>query len=485
MSLALETAQSHWREIRPQPGRSPHPLESKILSHWVATDVCRVVDELARRADFRELARAPIDHLCRGPQTPEGRLIDQIDSALVETARNLVGHLQRIAAREDFVEWNSNNPVPSPHQVTVRESGVISAQGYHVIERVRHVEQPVRETSEIESLIAGIGYIARRPWIALTSVNDYFGSSARLNLTSEELERERIFYGGQPPEISDFSPIVQPGLDIPADFIFDCFERRVQYWRGALDRFYVRISRLVHQCPVITEDDRQAFREAICSVRPFLDELRRLWQESVNAAERQAAIQLVQIRAAFHPERSLDWLSEASPFLGNAIVYRDRLERRGKSHIAVTIADALSTLSEMYHRQEDVGSQIRCHAQTHSLCVIEGRGRREVYWQGDLLEVDWNRHERAWILFANLAEHAKLTGQGVDSMMMDEKFSIRDAKTDLQRLLPGTLSNLILGKPRTALRLDLSSSEIYYGFFSQQERLEPLSARMGLPARAT
>lgn len=481
MSFALDTALSHWSEIRPQLDQSPRPLEAQRLAHWIKGDVCRVIDQLTCRADFRALARAPIDRLCCGTQTPEGQLIALIDSSLVETAAKLARILEELAAGKEFAEWLSENPIKVPRLVASHISGVITAEGNRTIKSDQTVQEQSRQTPVIVSWLEGLRRIAGRPWDALISVNDYFGSSARLNLTRAEVQRELVGWGSQPPEMAEFSSFLQPNLQDLGDFIFVCFERRVEYWRDKLNYYYNQISSLLHRCPVVTEDQRQAFREAICSVKPLLEELRRLWQESPDAAERLAAIRLVQIRAAFHPERSLDWLIEAVPVVGNAYVFRDRIENRGNRRIAEYVADALSRLSDLYSQDDDIDLQIEDHAKTHPLCVIEGRLRREVFWQGELLNINWHRHERAWILFSTMAEHAKLTGQGVDSSMLED-ISLRDAKSDLLRLLPEGLSRLILGTPSTALRLDVPRSEIYYGLFGQYERLECLTMRRGLPA---
>ncbi len=474
MSLVLETALSHWSAIRPQPFHSPHPFETQKLLCWIDGDVCRVFEELKCRADFRERARAPIDRLCCGTQTQEGQLIAQIDSVLVRIATNLVEFLMGLMARREFSDWRCATPTPVSAFGHPQISGLISLQGSSsVTESFRAMQTPARRTPEIDCLIEGLRHIAGRPWIALTSVNDYFSPSAGLNLTAVERERERGLNGGRPPRMRELSHDFQPYLEFPGDFIFNCFEGRVEFWKTKLVEHGRRILTLLQQCPVVTEDDDQAFQDAWCFLQPLVDQLRRHWQESPDAAERLAALRLVQIRAAFHPERTLDWLPEAVPFVRNAVVFRERIEMCGNRQIAQYVADALSTLSEMYNRQDDVDLQIQNYAENYPLCVIEGRLRREVYWQGELLGIDWHRHDRAWILFSSMALTAKQTGQGVDSEMF-HGLSLRDAKRDLCRFLPKDLSSLIEGTPSRALRLAVPSAKIHYASFCEYELLEAL-----------
>jgi hypothetical protein len=95
-----------------------------------------------------------------------------------------------------------------------------------------------------------------------------------------------------------------------------------------------------------------------------------------------------------------------------------------------------------------------------------------LYWDGELVDADWNKRARSWTLLFALAEAAVGTRQGVDDFS-DLGISLKDAKNDLKKLIPSSLFSTIR-VVKGVHRLDLKDSNIYLGRFEQIERLERL-----------
>ncbi len=325
-------------------------------------------------------------------------------------------------------------------------------------------------------------FIARRPWISLASAADYFGPLVGLNLTKElplpSLGDDEINPYIRSSHPVEYTPFFDPVFKVPNDFVFRCLERRVEHWVSQLDHLRNKIRSALKATTRVSDEEWDCVDAVGQLPSSELTELRQMWCDSPQTEERLAAVRMVQIHAAYHPDLRFDWLNEANALIPMSQYFREQIERRNNRQILEVIACSLKTLQEFHHRMTNVESDILSQVQTHRLCLIEGRYRRDVYWNGNLLKIDWCQRNRAWILFSAMVENACQSGQGVDNLS-DLKISLRDARRDLSNLLSSELVDLIIGSSEKALRLDLSCSAIFYNHYRTYEILEDANQRYG------
>jgi hypothetical protein len=113
----------------------------------------------------------------------------------------------------------------------------------------------------------------------------------------------------------------------------------------------------------------------------------------------------------------------------------------------------------------------------HRLCIIDGRGRRELYWDGTFIEIPWHKRKRAWTLLTALAEEASRSQQGIDECN-DLGISLRDARHDLSKLLPADLFSFIAIENKVH-RLTLPLTDFYLGRLQSNDTLDDISVLRG------
>jgi hypothetical protein len=434
----IDAALRHWELIRPSSANASDLGKVGTLSDWIMRIASPVIAELIERPDFRQHATWSLDNLTLGCRTPARELVDAIERRLIAAAKQLAGIAE-----------------------------VMLQDSWPDAERIR-----------IESIRDRMKTIASRPWRDLCSALDYFGPAAQLNLPAQHLTRTKE---GTLPQMADFLAFAEPKWKSLGDYVFRCLHVRVNVWteclakavhllRTTIDRAspagvraetpvrpdatlpseaYVLIEEVVLGT-VAASADGAVRTEAVVPTKPAplipfpsrefveiradLEKLRGICELDVKAPFRQAAITLVQVFAAFHANATLSWLRSAERNKSRALEYRWRLETRSETFIAEACAAALAEMRPLY-RETDVKAVIARMSKERRLCLVEGIGRREVYWDDAPLGIEWERHDRAWILLRLVAERAK-SGRGVSD---DDRLgiSIRDASHDLRTMIPG------------------------------------------------
>jgi len=121
----------------------------------------------------------------------------------------------------------------------------------------------------------------------------------------------------------------------------------------------------------------------------------------------------------------------------------------------------------------DSSLEAKCRSQP--LVLVMGRGRREVYWQGQRLDVDWSIHQAPWDLLATLAERA-CSLQGADTFDLEggRRSRLKDRRHRLIRFLPASLNEKIHPAGRGTYKLALRPEEICLLQYAEAERLAEL-----------
>lgn len=448
----LDAAQRHYEQIRPGPARPVTAEKAEQLSLWLETEVCRVVEELLEYPAFRAFARWPIEQLARGAPGKERSLVEAVDAGLVDCAQRLVDFARHPAIQEALAQLG-------PCTEGLHEAGGNS-------------HDPAVQNPTAPHAAPGFGliqYIAGRPWRDLVAVEDYFYPTSELNLTKRERYLGPDSRGVQ---VAEFLPFCNPHLRPLGDYVSRTLLIRVEYWDRVLQRFWVRCRTALQESQHESDPQGAAVTEARGRLQEDYEQLKETCCAGEQAKMRAACIALVQVHADYHPRADRDWLKLPFERARPSGTIRHQVERRHDVSIAEQVAGALVDVAPMYREGLEPTVMIAAKARFHQLVVVMGTGRREVYWQGQLLEVDWFTQDAPWDLFAALVERVK-SAQGADAF--DAKGglsgSLKDRRHRLKKLLPPGLDEAIRSAGQGTYKLSLPAKDVCLLRYEDFERL--------------
>jgi hypothetical protein len=482
MHIKIEHALRSWERLCQEPKKEMIFRRDSELSHWLERAACPIVRELSAGPDFRQWARWSIDNLREGSETEPRRLIDAIDSNLVSSAKAMAKVLRRPNVQRALAQEDSHAAKPAKgsgkRTGTNRATEEVSSGnlGAGVAEKQlgEAICPPGGSRSAHEEMLSTLNFIGARPWRDLVSELDFFGPSVELNL----IDRKKWFGPAtRQVQVGDFLSFLNPRFGTLGDFVVACLEVRVDYWNRIMSRMFVVVQSALRESHSDNTADEQLLHDATMPVEPLLRQLRILVYDVPESNRRMASMILVQIHAAYFPSADHSWLGDAGPLAANAVIFRWRVEgtNAGAQPLGVSIPDtvavALTEIAKFFRQDVDTDLYIQEMARTHRFCLVDGRGRREAYCNSKLLDIDWQKHARAWTLLIALAEMAKISHQGVDEAC-ELGISLRDARRDLLNLLgQSDLAKFVTIK-KAVHRLTLHDSELCFLRFTSVDRLE-------------
>jgi hypothetical protein len=422
------------------------PFQGKELSAWLDREVCRVVDGLAERPDFRLLACWPLRELIRGASGQERRLVETVDVALVEIAQQQVGYSTQAPVREKLLRLG-------PHNERLPDEALAESRNETAIPR---------GLPEIEQ-------IANRPWHDLVAEADYFHPVCNLNL------KDREAYLGpdsQHTQIGVFLPIFNPQLRRLGDHVSRSLLIRIDYWKAILQRYSVRCNTALRMAGENPQQLQEKEVLAWSRLREGYDQLNDICFAGSEAARREACIALLQVYAAYRPRADLSWLGPIAELSQNSAAIRDAVERRADFAKPEQVAAALREIADLYRRNVDDESRIEAACQNCQLVIVAGPGRRELYWQNELVDADWVKNDTLWEFVLVLVDRAR-RALGADAFDVEKLrgFSLKDARHRLKRLIPETMDLHIKASGTGTYRLDLPLERIALMRVEQDDRL--------------
>lgn len=425
-------------------------LRAEALADWLDRDVCPVVQELLERPDFRTWARWPIERLAEGASGEERGLIEAVDTALVRAGETLAAFAELAAAQSALVRSEAagvsrSNSTSHPTLSLADHPDEIGQQG-------GSSARP--SVDAISQALAGMKFIASRPWVDLVAIGDYFTPVNDLNLCNRE-----TFLGPNTRhvQIGEFSRYCNPRLRPLGDFISRTLLIRVEFWQNMIQTFWTACQRMAHENQLADCQEWSNSTAAMRELSECAEALRHGLMDDRQLRLREACLALVQIYASFRPRADFSFLGSLAKLVGNAGAFRYLAVSRQVLAIPEQIAAALTEAASLYRSQEDPEERIRELSMRHSLLIVEGPGRREAYWKGELLGADWQKHEKPWNLLLALAER-QLLSRGADGF--DANCSAKDARHRLKQLIPDDLNEKIVPAGRGTYKLELGTEEV-------------------------
>jgi len=155
------------------------------------------------------------------------------------------------------------------------------------------------------------------------------------------------------------------------------------------------------------------------------------------------------------------------------------IEARGVSPIRalIDVSRALGFLSpEDYHwllretEESDGRRQMQAAVDAGALVLSE---ERCAYFQGDLIPVDWHKHDKSWCFLWELARASKMN-RHLDHLHLGQHASsktLTDRKHRLKALLPAALFSRIHRDRKAGCRIDLPAKDIRLFLLDSNEQL--------------
>jgi hypothetical protein len=458
----LDYSVRNYELIRPQPSQASAKTKAAELADWIDRDVVPIIDELSRRSDFQSHARWPLERLLRSADAPERRLVESVENRLVDAAGALAAFAKREvidraldAADEPRREFgNATCPLQETHPVTAgpTDGAAVAAMcDWAPLAGVQLME-----------------FIAGRPWLDLASSADFFSPVAELNLSNRE-----VYLGPNSShvQIGKFLPYLNPRFRPLGDFISRALLTRAEYWRDTLQRFSVWCQNAIPSQQRHLDGPLLTATAAMGRLAEDLERLRHALTDGADAKLREASLVLVQAHAAFRPLADFSWLGDAATLAGNAALYRSEIERRENFAMVEQIAAALAEMAPLYRRAEDPDAVLRQACARYELVVVDGPGRREVYWKRNEVGDKWGRQQAPWIFLVALVERLMSGQSAVDAFKID--CSTKDARYRIKRIIPEDLDAHIVSAGTGTYTLNLSPEQVRLLRIEEEERFVP------------
>lgn len=143
------------------------------------------------------------------------------------------------------------------------------------------------------------------------------------------------------------------------------------------------------------------------------------------------------------------------------------------------VAAALHDIGILYRQPMEAEDLVDAVRQSKRLVLVD-RAPRAVYWQGEVVDGDWDGKVKEWELLWMLAKRA-CQGRTVDRLDLSNPDSTRaivDRRSRLSRMLPVVLDDAIEAVPTRAYRLTLAATDIVLLQFDDNQRLVEAGVEM-------
>jgi hypothetical protein len=479
----LQLAQHRFQQISPLLLKSIDGAASDAVETWLRDNVCPVAEQLCKNRRFQQFARWSVDHLAPETKAPQRKLVEAVDRALIECARASAAAADSlgILVRVDRQGGNAEGAI---RQTAPLESGSTASRPSD------------RELSVIE-------WIATRPFFDLVCVDEYFDGSRGLHLRTFRNDCSDDFWKMRDPRVP-LGDYVCRGMLLRIEY----FARRIQEtWETCFDEAQRRGS---EQFPLA---------KRLFSAKTRMDgaiaSLREACHKGEESRLREACTTLIQVYAGYAPNPELDWLKLSKHFSPGyapaicSVVHppanivelqkfsNGRLQTVGHSEerlcrpdVVNGIAGALDVVSAIYRRPIDADELVDWLRHTKRLVMVDRRPRT-VFWDDDeigwdhLKKIDWDRRSALWDFLWNVARCAQKR-QALDREELtgsDPRTNrIKHRRSELKKVIPKTLDDLIEDVRPRGYRLNLDPDEIELLAVNEDEQLvEAEKLRTSLP----
>jgi hypothetical protein len=428
-----------FRQIVPHPLSDWDPARGQLLRCWLNDDVSPVLEDLTKRPRFRAQAAWPVQTLRPGSGTAERALVEDVDAALVALGRAL-GRL----ARKPHVRKRLK--AVAVEEVVTEEEVLLGLGTSQVTRRVR---SPV---DRLEAFRMQLKQIGGRFWQDLVCLQDYFEPMGGWMTRKHAKVQPGEFVVALTPEL-------HPG----GDFVSRCLCRRVEGLVETLQGF-LRFAGEAFRLPGASipegwAEENQRHRD----LAHLADRLRRACLRGAQQPLRDACILLTQVHAALCGGADLGWLGLPEDVIQAGATAMGHRLRSCHGELLERLAASLAELKTLYADGDGQQSAIEEATAAGGLVVL--RSRQHVYWEGNLLAVNWSRYHALWRLLVALAEQGRRGGVVEHRHLYDHATALSTFPTTVSRLrerVPASLwKHIVPSRDPRGYRLQLDRRQIH------------------------
>jgi len=438
----IDFAMRRFRQIVPEPIRDRHEMPVRELGVWLRDDVAPLVGEYVGRRAFQNAALWSLRAFRTGFNSPERQQVDTVARSLVAVAR-----LLKMALNSKRV-WAALGKSLPPMRLVDEEVTVGGVRPEITRRTAREVDPQLFLRAQIES-------IARPFWRDLVDSADYLEPVC--GWLYREVVSDRVTAG-------EFVVAMNPELHAIGDFVTRSMFRRIDTLAGIL----VSANRDVRAaCRTLKGALPKCFEklpERLTEMQKGIKDLHAICQPDGQWAIRDSCVILAQAYVAFHQAPDLAWLGLDEAIIANGKATLRRRFVSGDREYPERIAAALD-LKRLYANEPPGRSELEEALVGERLVLVPNASPPLVYWAGELVDVEWDKHYRCWELLLALARKAQCAAVVEERDLFDTSASISsmpNLASRLKSLLPATFRGRIVpGKPiPRSYRLDLAAEQI-------------------------
>ncbi|MDA1013987.1 MAG: hypothetical protein O3A00_05990 [Planctomycetota bacterium] len=459
----LELAQRKYQRIAPGAWELDEEKSDKIEA-WLREYVVPLVSDLQRNPAFRRYVKFGVERLAAETDVPERQQVVAVSDALVACASEVA----KLGDRDEFRDLMRDRDLLQ--ELNERKYGASSLQ--------EEAEEPKAE--EDTPCIAE--KMAEQPWFDLVMSLDFPYLEDHLFVVSED----SWFY--------EAFTRFRPNIPVLGDGITRMLFARIDFWvhhlKGVWNQMLVRIMQ--------TSDDPHGEYEPFFMTMIHLDKcvenLKATCLSGDDGRMRDACCTLMQVYIAYHPRPELPWLDlrediyqAKSGMLGLEfrrlfeLIEYDQVDARtiqesGRRQASIVVMDAIQQVlaaiedvAELYRRELSL-EEIINEARSQYRLVVVTRPRM-VFFDGEKLNVDWNRKNRPWELLRFLAAQGErldcvdryhISGSPTPHALSNLKSRLCKILMESDDLpnVPATQLAALIEHADGAMRLDLAPDEI-------------------------
>lgn len=400
--------------------------KSDLIEAWLKESVCPVVEELVDLTTFQSNTLWSASHLSKGTETRERKLVEYVDDCLVKFAVQLEACF------------------PYVYQARI----------------------PIHHINDIR-------FIAQRRWFDLVHAEDFYQPTQQLLL--EDFNNQHT---------NNFRNYKQNRT--PGDHVCDSMFVRIKYWKEILEKIYKLFFATIR---INDEQSRKEFSSLIDCVTQLdssVKELQKVCLKSKQKTLRDACTTLSLIYLSYADRPELNWLEEdsnnvevKSQFFRRTVVRPPGEIQHVEKQLDGTfklikkepaslcdpavirkVAQALMDIKPIYEVPDSPEALIDWACSQARLVLVD-HSPREVFWDGEPVDSDWDTHPAKWDLFWALANGP---GSVVDQGMLSNPHSqsLRSTRNRLKVSLNGceALNQLIKTVRGQGYCLELDSNDI-------------------------
>lgn len=428
------------------------PDLSDDLEAWLRGPVCGVAAHLCSVDRFRRTALWSVKHLTSGATAPERKLVEAVDKALVAKAKVVAEGARALGLIGDAVLPADDSP----------------------------------PLSEAESR-PRIEWLADRPWHDLSAADDFFTCNAGLRAVPSRRDCCGTFWSPPDPQVPLGDYVARAmfrRIDLLSDLVRE-EEKVVEAAASANLRGEAKRSVKDRTQPELEIFAR--LMQATLDLKSGVDRLKAACYQGEEARLRDACCSLVQVLAAYHPHPNLGWLDvKAKLWEVEGRIVRSYVRSRReqtfcrrevdgtltpigsqtaslcRAEISAGVAVALNDVASLFRRPVEPDELIAALCEERRLVLVDLRPRR-VYWDGTLIDQDWDSNDKPWELLWAVAKRAQegkpLNAEDLADMSRAGN-PVKHRRGRLKVLLSRGLNNKIKHVRPRGYRLDLKPSEL-------------------------